>query len=63
MSCVWLALVRALNVRNKGTISAGKVEVSCCVTFNVLPAVRIRNGQLERSAMNRFFVNMTGYNT
>jgi len=38
MSCVWLALVRALKVRKTGTISAGRPFVSCCVMFRVLPA-------------------------
>ena len=38
MSWVWLALVRALNVRKMGTISAGNDDVNCCVTFSVLPA-------------------------
>ena len=40
MSCVWLALVRALKVRKTGTISAGRPFVSCCVMFRVLPAER-----------------------
>jgi len=38
MSCVWLALVRALKVRKTGTISTGRPFVSWCVMFSVLPA-------------------------